>query len=37
MEVTLDGEILGTLPGDFEVVGGALRVITPPDFHDIDD
>jgi diacylglycerol kinase (ATP) len=37
LEVTLDGEILGVLPGDFEVVGEALRVITPLDFNDIDD
>jgi diacylglycerol kinase family enzyme len=35
--VTLDGEIRGTLPGDFEVAGEALRVITPLDFDDIDD
>ena len=37
LEVTLDGEICGTLPGDFEVAGNALRIITPLDFHDIDD
>ena len=37
LEVTLDGEILGTLPGDFEVAGEALRVITPLDFDDVDD
>jgi diacylglycerol kinase (ATP) len=37
LEVTLDGEIRGTLPGDFEVAGEALRVITPLDFDDIDD
>jgi hypothetical protein len=28
LEVTLDGEICGALPGDFEVAGNALR-ITP--------
>ena len=37
LEVTLDGEICGTLPGDFEVAGNALRIITPLDFDDIDD
>jgi diacylglycerol kinase family enzyme len=37
LEVTLDGEILGTLPGIFEVAGEAPRVITPADFVDIDD
>jgi len=37
LEATLDGEIRGTLPGDFEVAGEALRVITPLDFDDIDD
>jgi YegS/Rv2252/BmrU family lipid kinase len=37
LEVTLDGEICGTLPGDFEVAGNALRIITPLDFTDIDD
>lgn len=36
LEVTLDGEICGALPGDFEVAGNALR-ITPLDFDDIDD
>jgi len=30
MDVTLDGEIGGTLPGIFEVVPAGLRVITPP-------
>lgn len=29
-DVTLDGEIGGTLPGTFEVVPAGLRVITPP-------
>jgi VIT family/YegS C-terminal NAD kinase beta sandwich-like domain len=35
--VTLDGEIVGTLPGSFDVAGDALRVIVPPGFTDIDD
>jgi diacylglycerol kinase family enzyme len=29
MDVTLDGEIRGKVPGTFEVVPGALRVIAP--------
>ena len=37
LEVTLDGEIAGTLPGSFEVAGNALRVITPLSFVDKDD
>lgn len=37
LEVALDGEIIGSLPGDFEVAGEALRVVTPLDFDDIDD
>jgi diacylglycerol kinase family enzyme/membrane-associated phospholipid phosphatase len=37
LEVTLDGEIAGTLPGSFEVAGNALRVITPRSFIDKDD
>ena len=37
LEVTLDGEIAGTLPGIFEVAGEALRVITPLGFEDIED
>ena len=37
LEVTLDGEIAGTLPGTFGVAGDALRVIVPPGFTDIDD
>ncbi|HEX6523433.1 MAG TPA: diacylglycerol kinase family protein [Streptosporangiaceae bacterium] len=36
LDVALDGEVLGRLPGDFEVVGEALRVITPLDFVDVD-
>lgn len=37
LEVTLDGEVLGTLPGGFEVAGNALRIITPLGFDDIVD
>jgi hypothetical protein len=37
LEVTLDGEIAGALPGAFEVAGNALRVITPLGFVDKDD
>jgi YegS/Rv2252/BmrU family lipid kinase len=37
LEVALDGEITGRLPGDFEVAGEALRVITPAEFEDIND
>ena len=37
LEVTLDGEVAGILPGSFEVSGDALRVITPLGFTDIDD
>lgn len=37
LEVTLDGEIAGALPGSFEVAGNALRVITPLSFVDKDD
>ncbi len=37
LDVALDGEVLGTLPAEFEVAAEALRVITPTDFEDIDD
>jgi diacylglycerol kinase family enzyme len=37
LEVTLDGEIAGSLPGTFELVGAALQVITPHEFGDADD
>ena len=37
LEVTLDGEIAGALPGSFEVAGNALLVITPLSFVDKDD
>jgi YegS/Rv2252/BmrU family lipid kinase len=34
MDVTLDGEIAGTIPGTFEIVPAGLRVITPASFKD---
>jgi YegS/Rv2252/BmrU family lipid kinase len=37
LDVALDGEVAGTVPGDFEVAGEALRVVTPLDFQDRDD
>jgi diacylglycerol kinase family enzyme len=37
LDVALDGEVIGNLPGEFEVAGEALRVITPREFEDIDD
>jgi YegS/Rv2252/BmrU family lipid kinase len=37
LEVALDGEVIGTLPANFEVAGEALRVITPLDFVDAED
>jgi YegS/Rv2252/BmrU family lipid kinase len=37
LEVALDGEVSGTVPGDFEVVGEALHAITPLDFQDTHD
>ncbi len=37
LEVTLDGELAGTLPGSFGVAGNALRVITPLGFVGEDD
>ncbi|HZS87574.1 MAG TPA: diacylglycerol kinase family protein [Chloroflexota bacterium] len=36
VEVSLDGEIIGHVPGDFLLVGEALRVITGPRFIDVD-
>ena len=36
MDVTLDGEISGRIPGTFDVVRGGLRVITPATFTDDD-
>jgi YegS/Rv2252/BmrU family lipid kinase len=35
LAVALDGEVAGCLPGDFEVAGEALRVITPLEFEDV--
>jgi YegS/Rv2252/BmrU family lipid kinase len=37
LDVALDGEVTGTVPGDFEVAAEALRVVTPLDFQDVDD
>ncbi len=37
LNVALDGEVAANLPGDFDVAGEALRIITPQDFEDIDD
>jgi diacylglycerol kinase family enzyme len=37
LELSLDGEVSGTLPADFVVVGEALRVVTPIDFEDRDE
>jgi YegS/Rv2252/BmrU family lipid kinase len=34
MDVTLDGEVAGKLPGIFEVVPSGLRVVTPAHFRD---
>ena len=34
MDVTLDGEVVGRIPGRFDVVPGGLRVITPAGFSD---
>jgi diacylglycerol kinase family enzyme len=34
LDVALDGEIHGRLPGDFEVAARAVRVVTPVDFDD---
>jgi diacylglycerol kinase (ATP) len=34
MDVTLDGEIAGKIPGRFDVVAGGLKVITPAGFQD---
>ncbi|HMD95691.1 MAG TPA: diacylglycerol kinase family protein [Trebonia sp.] len=35
LAVALDGEVMGRLPGDFDVVGDALRVVTPLEFVDV--
>jgi diacylglycerol kinase (ATP) len=37
VEVSLDGEITGHVPGDFVLVGEALRVVTGLRFVDVDD
>jgi len=37
VEVSLDGEIVGHVPGDFVLAGEALRVVTGPRFVDVDD
>jgi diacylglycerol kinase family enzyme len=37
VDVTLDGEIAGKLPGRFELAPEALYVVTPHSFVDIDD
>ena len=34
MDVTLDGEIAGKIPANFEVVPAGLRVITSPSFKE---
>ena len=34
MDVTLDGEIVGKLPGTFEIVPSGLRVVAPVSFRD---
>lgn len=36
-DVALDGELIGTIPADFQVAGDALRVVTPQEFEDVDD
>jgi diacylglycerol kinase family enzyme len=37
LDVALAGGVTGTVPGDFEVAGEALRVVTPLDFQAVDD
>ena len=37
LDVSLDGEIAGHVPGDFALAGEALRVVTGPRFVDVDD
>lgn len=36
LEVTLDGELAGSVPADFEVAGEALRIVVPTAFEDVD-
>jgi YegS/Rv2252/BmrU family lipid kinase len=35
LDIALDGEILATLPADFDVADQALRVVTPTNYNDI--
>lgn len=35
--MSLDGEVVGRLPGDFALAPEALRVVAPLAFEDIDD
>jgi diacylglycerol kinase family enzyme len=37
VEVSLDGEVTGHVPGDFVLAAEALRVVTGPRFVDVDD
>lgn len=37
LDVALDGEVVGSLPAEFDVAKDALRVIIPLDLNDIDD
>ena len=37
VEVSLDGEVAGHVPGDFALAAEALRVVTGPRFVDVDD
>ena len=37
LDVSLDGEITGHVPGHFVLAGEALRVVTGPRFVDVDD
>lgn len=37
LDVSLDGEVCATVPGDFVLVPDGLRVVTPTDFEDVDD
>jgi undecaprenyl-diphosphatase len=34
LQVALDGEVIGELPGEFEVAGDALQVVVPTDYQD---
>jgi diacylglycerol kinase family enzyme len=37
LQVSLDGEVVGRLPGRFELAAEALRVVAPANFADVDD